>query len=382
MRKFVAPEFIFGLGARNKCADYIRTFGGGKVLLVSDPGVEEAGWTREIEGILQQNGISYVLYDSVSPNPRDSEVMRGAEFYLQNGCNMLLVIGGGSPIDCAKGIGIVVSNDQDILSFEGVDNVPVPMPPLICIPTTAGSSADVSQFAIILDSRNSSKIAIVSKGVVPDISLVDPETTKTMDLALSTETGMDALTHAIESYVSNASSPVTEMHALKAMEYLRTYLPRLIHEADDNTIRAGIMMGSLLAGLSFSNASLGLVHSMSHALGGLLDLPHGLCNALLLQHVSAFNYPAAPEKYRNVAAVLSGRTPAEIPWDSASEVLASGLRTLQTELFMADTLNTGTMDQKTLNQLAYRALSDPCTVTNPKDADTDDLIELYEKIFN
>ncbi len=225
MRKFVAPEFIFGIGARSKCADYVRTFGAGKVLLVSDKEVGRAGWTQSIEETLRESGIDYVLYDSVTPNPRESEVMDGAECYRHNKCDMLLVVGGGSPMDCAKGIGIVVSNNRNILSFEGVDNVPVPMPPLICIPTTAGTSADVSQFAIILDTEHSNKIAIISKSVVPDISLIDPETTITMDPALTAETGLDALTHAVESFVSNAASPVTEMHALGAIEYLRDYLP-------------------------------------------------------------------------------------------------------------------------------------------------------------
>ena len=381
MRKFVAPEFIFGIDARKRCPDYVRAFGGGKVLLVSDPGVEKAGWTGEIEELLRQNRIPYVLYDSVSPNPRDTEVMQGAEFYLQNDCSMILVVGGGSPMDCAKGIGIVVSNDRNILSFEGVDNVPVPMPPLICIPTTAGTSADVSQFAIILDSRNSNKIAIVSKGVVPDISLIDPATTKTMDMALSAETGMDALTHAVEAFVSNASSPVTDMHALRAMEYLALYLPRVIHEPLDNVVRSGIMMGSLLAGLAFSNASLGLVHSMAHALGGLLDLPHGLCNALLLEHVSLFNFNVAAERYRRVAAVLSRREPDDIAEDKIPLVLKETLQDLRELLCLGSSLDAGPVDKKTVNKLAYRALSDPCTVTNPKDADTDDLIEIYEKIL-
>jgi alcohol dehydrogenase class IV len=382
MRKFVAPEFIFGIDARKRCPDYVRAFGGGKVLLVSDPGVEKAGWTGEIEELLRQNRIPYVLYDSVSPNPRDTEVMQGAEFYLQNDCSMILVVGGGSPMDCAKGIGIVVSNDRNILSFEGVDNVPVPMPPLICIPTTAGTSADVSQFAIILDSRNSNKIAIVSKGVVPDISLIDPATTKTMDMALSAETGMDALTHAVEAFVSNASSPVTDMHALRAMEYLALYLPRVIHEPLDNVVRSGIMMGSLLAGLAFSNASLGLVHSMAHALGGLLDLPHGLCNALLLEHVSLFNFNVAAERYRRVAAVLSRREPDDIAEDKIPLVLKETLQDLRELLCLGSSLDAGPVDKKTVNKLAYRALSDPCTVTNPKDADTDDLIEIYEKILH
>jgi alcohol dehydrogenase len=179
LRKFVAPEFIFGTGAIHKTADYIRNFGAEKVLLVSDPGLGKAGWRDKVEKALRSDRIPYVLYDSVSPNPRDSEVMEGAECFNQHNCDMVVVIGGGSPMDCAKGIGIVVSNRRSIGSFEGVDNVPLPMPPLLCLPTTAGTGADVSQFAIILNTAEQYKMAIVSKGLVPDISLIDPQTTTT-----------------------------------------------------------------------------------------------------------------------------------------------------------------------------------------------------------
>ncbi len=382
MRKFVAPEFIFGTGARNKCADYVRTFGGGKVLLVSDKGVGKAGWTRSIEKTLRESGIDYVLYDSVTPNPRDSEVMEGAECYRHNKCDMLMVAGGGSPMDCAKGIGIVVSNSRNILSFEGVDNVPIPMPPLICIPTTAGTSADVSQFAIILDTEHSNKIAIISKSVVPDISLIDPETTVSMDPELTAETGLDALTHAVESFVSNAASPVTEMHALGAIEYLRRYLPRAVREPDNEVVRAGVMMGSLLAGMSFSNASLGLVHSMAHALGGLLDLPHGLCNALLLEHVAEFNFFAEPVKYRRIAEVLTGRNLESESEKSVCSFLGESLREFRTALSVKGPLDTGGMKADVIETLARQALNDACTVTNPRSAETGDIAALYRKVFS
>jgi alcohol dehydrogenase class IV len=383
LRKFVAPEFIFGNGALSKCADYVRTFGASKVLVVSDGGLVCAGWTPKVESLLKGAGIDFVRFDGVSPNPRDSEVMDGAAFYLKQGCDMIVAVGGGSPMDCAKGIGVVAANGGHVLDFEGVDNVPIPMPPLLCIPTTAGTSADVSQFAIILDSERSNKIAIISKGVVPDISLIDPETTCTMDDELSAATGMDALTHAIEAYVSNAASPVTDLHALKAMEYVTTYLPRALSRPDDGEARAGVMMGSLLAGLAFSNASLGLVHAMAHALGGLLDLPHGLCNAQLLQHVIAFNYEAAPERYDRVAAVLLGTTASNgnAGVHGSATKISEALTALRRTLGLGDRLDSAPVSAAQLDALAHLALSDPCLVTNPKTASKEDIVGIYAAIL-
>ena len=191
-----------------------------------------------------------------------------------------------------------------MLEFEGLDEVPTPGPPLICIPTTAGTSADVSQFSIITDTSRNVKIAIISKTVVPDVALIDPETTTTMFAELTAATGMDALVHAIEAYVSNASSPITDLNALAAISRLAQNLVPAIENPRNMEYRNNMMMGSLLAGLAFSNASLGLVHAMAHSLGGLLDMPHGMCNALLLEHVLDFNYPAVPERYNQIGLAM------------------------------------------------------------------------------
>jgi alcohol dehydrogenase class IV len=381
LRKFVAPEFIFGPSALKKCAEYVKNFGAERILLVSDDGVAKAGWTGKVEAALKEAGVVYELFLDVSPNPRADEVMKGADYYSRAKCDMLLSVGGGSPIDCAKGIGIVVSNHRHILDFEGVDNVPIPMPPLLCIPTTAGSSADVSQFAIILDADTSSKIAIVSKGVVPDISLIDPETTHTMDQALSAETGLDALTHAIEAYVSNAASAMTNMHALEAIRYICRYLPTVIQKPQDSHARAGVMMGSLLAGLAFSNASLGLVHSMAHALGGVFDLPHGLCNALLLEHVIAFNFEAVPDRYRVIASLLTGKALSTESQNMVLELLTGALVRLRRRVHLGETFGVLKVDATMIRMLSERAMSDVCMVTNPRPVKREDIEGIYGCIF-
>src|SRR6266545_1428685 len=198
LRKFVAPEFIFGIDARKIAGRYAKNYGARRVLVVTDPGVTAAGWTEEVVSSLREAGLDHVVFDAITANPKADEVMSGAGLYRQESCNAIVAVGGGSPMDCAKGIGIVSANNRDILQFEGVDNVALPLPPLICVPTTAGSSADVSQFAIVSDPLQRRKIAIISKMIVPDVALIDPVTTITMPPNLTIWTGIDALCHVIE----------------------------------------------------------------------------------------------------------------------------------------------------------------------------------------
>jgi alcohol dehydrogenase class IV len=208
LRKFLAPEFLFGIGARYQAGRYARNLGSSRVLLVSDPGVIAAGWTSQVRNSLEEEGLETVLFSGLTPNPKAQEVTRGVEIYRQADCDTIVAVGGGSPIDCAKGIAVVTANGGSILDYEGVDMISEPGPPLLCIPTTAGTAADLSQFAIITDQARRCKIAIISKAIVPDLSLIDPEMTTTMDPFLTACTGMDALTHAIEAAVSNAHSPL------------------------------------------------------------------------------------------------------------------------------------------------------------------------------
>ena len=215
LRKFVAPEFVFGAGAMDLVARYARNFGGKRILVVTDPGVIGAGWTDKVVHDLSAEDLEAVVFSAVSANPRAEEVRAGAGVYREQGCDVIVAVGGGSPMDCAKGIAIVTANHKDILLFEGIDNVDVPGPPLICIPTTAGTSADVSQFAIISDQQAKVKRAIVSKTTVPDVALIDPMTTLTMDAHLTACSGMDALVHAVEAYVSTASSPLLDLLPLR-----------------------------------------------------------------------------------------------------------------------------------------------------------------------
>lgn len=378
LRKFVAPEIIFGVGARHTVGNFARTFGAQRVLIVTDPGVQFHHWVEDIELSLQQLDIDYRIFNDVSPNPRAEEVMSGAAYYRQEGCDVIVAIGGGSPIDCAKGIGIVSSNLKDICIFEGVDQILTPVPPLICIPTTAGTSADVSQFAIISDRENLNKISIISKAVVPDVSLIDPETTLTMDPFLTACTGIDALVHAVEAYVSTASGPLTDSHALEAIRLVSGNLAQLVANPTDIHLREQIMLGSLKAGLAFSNAILGAVHAMSHSLGGHMDLPHGLCNAILLDHVIDYNFEAAPDKFKIVADTV-GIDTRGLNSQAIRKRLMAGVQHLKQEVGLTQRLKEAGVSASDIPVLSGKALRDPCILTNPRKSNKRDVEVVFEE---
>ncbi len=375
-RKFVSPEIIFGAGCRHSAGNYAKNFGARKVLLVSDPGVVAAGWVADVQASLNQHGIDYHLFTQVSANPRSEEVMAGAEVYRSEGCNVIVAVGGGSPMDCAKGIGIAVAHGRHIVEFEGVDTLRVPSPPLILIPTTAGTSADVSQFVIISNQEERMKFSIVSKGAVPDVSLIDPETTLSMDPFLSACTGIDALVHAIEAFVSTGHGPLTDPHALEAMRLINGHLVQMIANPADIALREKIMLGSMQAGLAFSNAILGAVHAMSHSLGGYLDLPHGLCNAVLVEHVVAFNYDAAPDRFKLVAETL-GIDSRGLNHRQIRERLVQHLIALKQAIGFNETLSLHGVNLSDIPFLSQHAMQDPCILTNPRSSTQRDVEVVY-----
>jgi alcohol dehydrogenase len=378
LRKFFAPEFVFGAGALSLGGQYARNLGGRHVLVVSDPTVEAAGWVQPVLASVEEAGLGFTLFKQVTPNPRIEEAVAGAAVFAENGCDAVIAVGGGSVIDCAKGIGLLVSSGGNILNFVGVDNVHAPMPPTICIPTTAGTSADVSQFAVITSRQTMRKMLIISKAVLPDIALIDPVTLTTMDPFLTACTGLDALVHAIEAYVSSGHSPLTDIHALEAMRLINANLLKSVAEPANLDYRTAMMLGSLEAGLAFSNASLGAVHAMAHSIGGLLDLPHGECNAMLFERVIDFNFPAAEDRYRNIAEAFG----IEVKGRSASELrrqLVGHLRQLREKAGLAQTLSDSGVHRTEVRELSEIALDDPCIVTNPRVPCRRDIEVIYEE---
>lgn len=378
LRKFVAPEFIFGIDARKLAGRYAKNFGARKVLVVTDPGVMAAGWTDDVIANLRETGFEYAVYSSVTCNPKADEVKAGAEFYQREGCNAIVAIGGGSPMDCAKGIGIVSANKRDIREFEGVDKVELPTPPLICVPTTAGSSADVSQFAIITDTERRVKYAIISKMIVPDVALIDPVTTTTMSSELTADTAMDSLCHAIEAFVSTAHSPITDLFALQAIRLISSNLLPTLEAPDNRNFRSRMMLASLEAGLAFSNASLGVIHAMAHSLGGMLDAPHGECNALLLPYVIDFNFAAVPDRYMLVGEAMGLATMGMAP-DEIRTALHSKINCLREAAGITHTLTQLGVHKNNIPELAEKSMNDPCIFTNPRQPSKEDIEAIYEK---
>lgn len=378
LRKFVSPELIFGNGARHLAGGYAKQYLATKVLLVSDKGVIDAGWTKDVSNSLEENGVEYKIYSNVSPNPRSEEVMEGARVFIEEGCDIIIAVGGGSPMDCAKGIGIVATNNKNILSFEGVDKIIAPVPPLIFIPTTAGTSADVSQFCIISNREELVKIAIISKAIVPDISLIDPETTTTMSSYLTACTGIDALVHAIEAYVSTGSGHLTDMHALEAIKLVNGNLRNLLQNEDDSQLREKIMLASMKAGLAFSNASLGAVHATAHSLGGFLDLPHGECNALLLDHVINFNFDKSQEKYKDIAEAMNLNT-SGMKLSEIKKKLMQSISELKKDVGITKQLGENGVKSSDIPELAEKAVNDACMLTNPRKATKRDIEVVCEE---
>jgi len=378
LRKFLAPEVVFGVGALQLAGQYGRNLGGSRALVVSDPGVLAAGWMQQVVASVEDAGLEATLYTGVTPNPRIEEANAGAAVYAEKGCDIIIAVGGGSVIDCAKGIGLLAAGQGDLRGLFGVDKVSAPMPPTICIPTTAGTSADVSQFAVIADREIKRKLLVISKAVVPDISLIDPATLTTMDAFLTACTGMDALIHALEAYVSLGHSPLTDNHALQAIRLITSDLQKSIAEPNNLEYRTNMMLGSLEAGLAFSNASLGAVHAMAHSLGGLLDLPHGQCNAMLLDSVIDFNYGHAEQRYRDAAAAM-GIEAGGIPSGKIRQRLRAEIRRLREAVGLQDTLSRSGVHRTEVHELAEAALDDPCVITNPRQPNQRDIEVIYEE---
>lgn len=378
-RKFVVPEVIVGYEASLLIGQYLGHFGAKKAMIVTDKGVASQSWFAQILTILKTADIDHIIFDDVSSNPKDYEAMLGAELFLAEDCDSIVAIGGGSPMDAAKAISIVSTNGGHILEYVGVDEIRLPGPPLICIPSTSGTAADVSQFAIITDTHEHIKKAIISKKVVPDLALIDPLPLMTMDPYLTACTGMDALTHAIEAYVSTASSPLTDVHALKAIKTIIGFLVQAVSPVKTVQTMHEMMMGSLHASFAFSNASLGAVHALAHSLGGTLDLPHGECNSILLERIIDLNYDYARERYDKIASLMGAESAGD--GRSLKGALLQKISELREAVGIAAFVAMETPDAQILDIMSHSAMNDPCMVTNPKPMTHEEVRKIYEGLF-
>ena len=374
--KFQAPEILFGIGALAEAGYAARRLGARRPFVLTDPGIVEAGWVRELLQHLREVGLSPVVCRDITPNPKDVEVAAAHDLYRANECDVIVGIGGGSSLDAAKGVAVLAGNGGSILDYRGVDQVHREIPPLLMIPTTSGTGADVSQFCIITDTTRHMKVTIMGRALVPDISITDPRLLTTMPEWLNAATGLDALTHGIEAFVSLAHNALADVHALNAVGLVNRHLARTMTTPDDHEARTGMAEASLAAGLAFTNAILGATHAMSHQVGGLLDAPHGVINGILLPHVIRYNAESAPERFVAVAR-SAGLAVDGMPGREAAELLAEHVRLLADEVGVPRSLRSLGITEEHLEVLSQNSLEDACLTTNPRASDAHDI----ERIF-
>jgi len=368
--KFLVPDVIFGVGVLSEVGQAALRQGAAHVLVVSDRGVGEAGWTGEVLGHLAEAGVSAQLWDGLTPNPKDYEVAAGCAAYLAGGCDVLVAVGGGSCIDAAKAIAVLATQANQesasgIAGYAGVGKVTGPLPPTVMVPTTGGSGSDVSQFCVVTDTTRRLKVTIGARALVPDISVTDPRALTTVPHDITAYTAIDVLSHAIESYVSLAASFLTDTHALAAIRGACEHLLPALDRPGDLRPREGLARASLQAGLAFSNALLGATHAISHQLGGLTDLPHGLLNAILLPHVMEFNAAVATGRLADVAGAMGLRTGLMTPPEAADAAIQT-VRGFAGKAGLPSTLREIGVECSQLDRVARGALRDAYIVTNPR----------------
>lgn len=374
--KFHAPEIVFGIDSMAEAAHAAVRLGGLRPLLVTDPGLIEAGWVAELVGHLRAQCVEAHVWSALTPNPKDHEIAAGHEFYRSHGCDVLIALGGGSVIDAAKGIAILAANGGDILDYAGVDKATAPIPPLVVLPSTSGTGADVSQFCIVTDTTHNTKITILGRALVPDITVIDPRLLTTMPEWLNAATGLDALTHGIEAFVSLGHNQLTDHHALRSVVMVTQNLVTTIERPQDMPARVLMAQAALEAGLAFTNAILGAAHAMSHQVGGLLDLPHGVINGVLLPHVVRFNAEADPAPFATIAACL-GIADKRAPELESALALADRLQELARQVGVPRGLAVLGVRETDVPVLAHNALQDACLTTNPRPIDDAQLRALF-----
>ncbi len=377
LSKFHAPEIVFGPNSLAEAAHAAIRLGARRPLVVTDPGLTEAGWPAELIAQLRAAGLAPQVWTDVTPNPKDHEIEAGHERYVESGCDVVLGIGGGSVIDAAKGIALLAANGGRILDYEGIDRIEHPIPPLIMMPSTSGTGADVSQFCIVTDTERHTKITIMGRALVPDVSVIDPRLLVTMPDALNAATGLDALTHGIEAFVSLAHGPLTDHHALQAISLVNDNLARTMYDPHDTGARSFMAQAALEAGLAFTNAILGATHAMSHQVGGMLDLPHGVVNGVLLPHVIRFNGAEMPERFVPVAQAM-GIAVAGMPPAEAVELVAEEVRRLGDEVGVPRGLGALGVAVEDIPRLSELTLGDACLTTNPRPTSLDDVETLFK----
>ena len=367
---------LMGAGCVKEIGNQAKQLGGTKALIVCGVSNHGKKLAENIAALLNESGVKSAVFAGAEPNPTDTSVHAGAEMYAQKSCDMIVAVGGGSPMDCAKGIGILATNGGKISDYEGTGHNLLPLPPMITVNTTAGTASEMTSFSIITDTGRHIKMALVDWRLTPDVAINDPELMVSMPPSLTAATGMDALTHAVEAFVSTIATPVTDAAALKAIELVAAYLPRAVEEGNDMEAREMMAYAEYLAGIAFNNAGLGYVHAMAHQLGGFYNLPHGVCNAILLPYVESFNKEAVPKRFAIIGHAM-GLDVSEMSTEEAAEASIDAIKKLAVAIGIPSGLAEIGAKEEDFPVLAENAMKDVCALTNLREANPDEIIAIY-----
>lgn len=383
VNRFILNELsYFGAGARQELPGVVERLGFKKALVVTDKGLVKFGVCKMVTDVMDAAGIPYEIYDEVVPNPTVTNVKNGVKAFADAQADFLVAIGGGSSMDTAKGIGIVTNNPEfsDVVSLEGVAPTKKKTVPIIAFPTTAGTAAETTINYVIIDEVNHKKMVCVDPNDIPCCSIIDAELMYSLPKATTAATGLDALTHAIEGYITKAAWELSDMFEIEAIRLINKYLRLAVFDPENPKGREGMALAQYVAGMAFSNVGLGVVHGMAHPMGSLHNIPHGVANALLLPTIMEFNAPVCREKYVEIAKAMGaykeGMTQIE-----AAQAACDAVRALAVEVGIPQHLSEIGIYEKDIDALADQAIADVCTPGNPRKVTRDDIVALYKKVL-
>ena len=379
--RFVLNETSYhGAGAINDIATEAKTRGFQKAFVCSDPDLVKFGVTQKVLNVLDQNDLEYTLYSNIKPNPTIENVQTGVEAFKKSNADYIIAIGGGSSMDTAKAVGIIIANPEfaDVRSLEGVAPTKNHAVPTIAVPTTAGTAAEVTINYVITDVQKERKFVCVDENDIPEYAVVDPDMMSSMPKGLTAATGMDALTHAIEGYITKGAWALSDMFHLKAIEIISKNLRGAVENTAEG--REGMALGQYVAGMGFSNVGLGIVHSMAHPLGALYDTPHGVANAILLPTVMEYNAPATGDKYRDIAKAMGVEGTEDMSIEEARKAAIDAVKQLSHDVGIPANLKE-IVKEEDIPFLAQSAYDDACRPGNPRDTSVEEITALYKKLI-
>lgn len=382
-QRFILNEVsYFGAGARKELPEVLNRMGLKKALVCSDKGLIKVGTTAKVTEVLDGINFPYEIYSEIKPNPTVTNVKQGVEAFKNSGADCIIAIGGGSSMDTAKGIGIVSNNPEfaDVVSLEGVAPTKHKSVPIIALPTTAGTGAEVTINYVIIDEERQAKMVCVDPNDIPAVAIVDPELMYSLPKGLTAATGMDALTHAIEGYITKGAWVMSDMYELQAIKMIAENLPIAVEEPTNPVGREGMALAQYIAAQAFSNVGLGLVHGMAHPMGSLHDIPHGVANALLLPTIMEFNMPKCIEKFGVIAKTMGINTDG-MTAEQAAQAAVDAVKALSIRVGIPQTLTELGIKESDIPALAAQAIADVCTPGNPRDVTEAEIVELYKKVL-